>query len=394
MSLEFAAGSVTVSDWPRVRPQSGGDLWSRVGICAHPNFDNEAYGDTDAWTQRVADVGWYAFRGMFASNLPHVQRTLVRAKELGLKWLATVASEKTTEPQLLERLDAIRADLESDPDSPFIGIEGINEPDPASSVQVAKTVRFQRIIWDYVQQHELNVVVLSPALKMKATRAQYQRFVDAGILGTYHAVSVHHYLNGEGDPFRPGPPDLMELRAHLDMVQEVWQCDRFWVTEGGNTNVINHPDPRRASEEASAAYSLPTILEFLSEGRVERYFDYELNDDRDPESDDNEAHFGKFRPDGSPKPVVGVLQDFLGLTRSVGTELAEVELDIVAPPGVASRVTQVPDHPPVVWLWRPGAYFDAEPVDVRIETPAGDQTAAVGGAAVSVPLGYQGSTGG
>jgi hypothetical protein len=277
---------VGVTVWP--------DL-DTYGICVHPNFDNAAYGDTDAWTQKVADLGVYAFRGLAQSNLDHVQRTAVRARELGLKWLASVATIKTTDKQLRANLEFVAANADV-----FIAVEGINEPDHdgLTLAEVAKTVRYQKIIWEFVTSRpELaHLVVLAPALRRPAPPEMYQRFADAGIVGLYHAVSLHHYQ-------RDG------LTEHLDMVCGMWACDRVWVTETGYTTATESTDPRRATEDQAALAAIPHLLQFLAEPRVEKVFRYELLDDDAPLTN-NEAHFGVYRADGSPKPEVAEILRF------------------------------------------------------------------------------------
>jgi hypothetical protein len=379
MEFNFAAGKLTVTEWPTVTPEPGRLLWESYGVCSH-HFNNEAYGDVDAWTQRVADLGVYAFRSLASAKLDQVKRTLVRCKTLGLKWLATVANEQTTEKELLANLALVAAN----PDV-FIGVEGINEPDGdgLAAAEIEKTIRFQRIIWDYVTSRPqlAHIVVLSPALRRPARPELYQRFVDAGMVGVprpFHAVSLHHYLHG--------PPDVAELAEHIDMVQGKWRCDRFWITETGGTTAVNSTDPRRNTEAALAAYSLPTLFEWLSDPRVEKVFRYELLDDDEPLTV-NEAYFGLWRSDGTAKPEVAQVRWLTHYSwDDVIFEGPEADLEIVGPPEVSYRVTQTSGHPPVVWLWRPGAQHDAEPVEARILTPDGEQTAAVGGAATGVPL--------
>ena len=275
---------VGVTVWP--------DL-DTYGICAHPNFGKGVYADVDAWTQKVADLGVWGFRGGVAAQLDTVQRTAVRARELGLKWLGIVATEQTTEQQLRANLDFVKANADV-----FVGVEGINEPDGdgLTQAEVDKTVRFQKLIFDYVQTNRLGLPVLSPALRRPAGPNLYQRFVDAGIRGTFDAVSLHHYQ-------RDG------LIEHLDMVCGVWGCDRVWVTETGYTTATESTDPRRATENQAALAAIPHLLQSLAEPRVEKMFRYELLDDAAPLTN-NEAHFGVYRADGSPKPEVAEILRF------------------------------------------------------------------------------------
>lgn len=270
--------SVGVTTWPNL---------DTFGICSH-HFGQGEYADVDGWTQKIADLGIWGFRSGAFAHLDQVQRAADRARELGLKWLGMVANEDITEQQLRANIAFVKANLDI-----FIGAEGINEPGHGD---IAKTVRFQNIIFD-----ELGgmLPVLSPALRRPATRELYQQFADAGILGKYHKVSLHHYL-----------PE--EFTEHVDMVQEVWRCDRFWVTETGRTTATESTDPRRATEQEAADAFMPQLLGFLADPRVERVFHYELLDKKGAPLTDNEAYFGVFRGDGSPKPVVDEILRFTG----------------------------------------------------------------------------------
>lgn len=359
--------SLAVDEWPSATSEAGRPVWKSYGIGAH-HFANEAYGDVDAWTQRIADMGVYAFRSGAFSKLDQVKRAAVRARQLGLKWIGIVASEKTTESELRANLQFVLENADV-----FIAVEGINEPDGEglTDAEVEKTVRFQRIIWEFVTSHpELShITVLSPALRRPAGPKLYQLLADAGLLGKFHAVSLHHYLNG--------PPNLADLREHLDMVQAEWNCDRFWITETGGTTALESTDPRRNTEEALAAYSVPTVLDFLSDGRIEFVCRYELNDDDKPLSV-NEAYFGVFRADGTPKPEVAAISAFLA---SLHDPVETFELEVTAPAGVEQWLVGR-----TLWLWCPGALHDVEPVDVQVATPASTRTVNVGGAAVPVPL--------
>ena len=377
--INLPDGAIEVSPWPTVTPVWGRPLWESYGICSH-HFNNAAYGDVDAWTQRLADMGAYAFRSGAFSKLKQVKRTAVRARELGLKWIGTLANEQATEAELRANLDFVAANADV-----FIAVEGINEPDGdgLTQAEVDKTVKFQRIIRDYVDSHaELsNLVVLSPALRRPAKPELYQRFADAGLLGTFDAVSLHHYLSG-------GPPDVADLREHVDMVQGEWQCGRFWITETGGTTALKSPDPRRNTEEALAAYAVRTLFEFGADERVEFVCRYELNDDDKPLTD-NEAYFGVWRADGTAKPEVAQIAGFTAYTRD-GTAVpfvpTDVELEVDAPNNVEWKLTQVSGAAPVLWMWRPGVPHDAGPVDVTIRQPSGDQTVTVAGSAVPVLL--------
>ena len=375
MTLTIPGGSITVTQWPTMTPEAGRPLWESVGVCSH-HFGKGVYADVDAWTQKVADVGWYAFRSGAFSQLDQVKRMVVRARELGFKVLGVLANMKdTTEKQLRANLDFVAANADV-----FIGVEGINEPDKdgLTSVKIEKTVVFQRIIWEYFRtKPELaHITVLSPALRRPAGPDLYQRFVNAGLLRPqpFHAVSLHHY--GKAGMIRLDGPD--GLTEHIDMVQSIWQCDRFWITETGSTNALESPDPRHCTEEASAAYSVRNIFDVLDDPRMEKVFRYELLDDAAPLTN-NEAHFGLWRVDGSRKPEIAAVSELL--TSLDDTDLSPVELEVTGPQGVHLWLVGQ-----TLWLWRPGVAFDAESVDVQVATPSGTRMVQVGGAALGVPL--------
>lgn len=369
MTLTLPGGSITVTQWPTVTPEAGRPLWESYGVCSHPNFGKGVYADVDAWTQKLADLGAYVFRGGVAAQLDTVKRTAVRARELGLKWHGIVATEKTTDVQLQQNLAFVRANADV-----FISVEGVNEPDADGlfEAEVQKVAKFQQIIWEFVTANNLDMNVLSPALRRPAPEKLYQRFADVGIQRWFDTVSLHHYGRG-------GMIDRAELAAHIDMVQGLWQCDRFWVTETGSTNATESPDPRRCTEEASAAYSVRNIFDILEDPRVEKVFRYELLDDAGPLTN-NEAHFGLWRADGTMKPEIAELIT-LRLSVDVDVDRGPVELEVTAPEGVRMKAVGIG-----LWLWRPGVAFDAEPVNVQVATPNEVRTVQVAGSAVGIPL--------
>lgn len=346
------------------------------GVCSHPNFDSPAYIDPDKWFGHLLQLGAKQFRGMFAIEMDRVQRTLELCQENGVKWLATVASGKTTEKQLRHRL----AEIAKTPEV-FCGIEGINEPE-LTDAGIAKVVKFQKIIWDFVHDNNLDIPVLSPAMKMNWDRSTLHRFTVAGIKGTFDVVSRHQY-NG------PDAPNLQALGVDLDMFVAEWGVTRFWVTETGYTNALASKDPRKATEAVAAVYSIPQLLEFLTDERVEKVFRYELEDDNDPGLINNEAHFGLFRFDGTAKPEVAVIGAFLMTTQDDDEDYdpPEVVLEIQSEDDwVESVLVGRSDGLATLWLWQPEANYDATPVDVQITTAAGIATVHVGAAPVGVPI--------
>lgn len=396
--------SLRVSEWPKVQPLWGEKaIRRRTGVVAQPHFGDTVYGNTDAWTGLVDSLHVYMFRGMCASNLATVRRAVERARVFGFKMLATVASLKTTQAQLIERLEWIRLNALD----VVVAIEGINEPDKdgLTDTEIAKVVRFQRIIWDYVADHPemAHITVLSPALQVNATADQLRRLAAAGLVDAagdpaFHAVSRHRYNASE-------PPMVDELAADLDLYEELWHCARCWVTETGYHNNLNVGPKRHApiSVFGSAAYAVSTILGFLADPRVEAVIRYSLLDRPDIPETEPQRSFGLWRcpkldpSTWTPKPEVAKLRSFLRLLEDDAEEFVppEVELEVSAPDGVQGCVTQVSTGPPVVHLWRPKARvwdpvnrvpLAVEPLTATILTPAGSRTVDVAGEAVSVPL--------
>lgn len=364
---------VGIAPWPTLKPEPARQLWESYGIGAH-HFGKGVYADVDAWTQKIADLGIWGFRSGAYAHLDQVKRAVARARELGLKMLGTVANEGTTDDQLAANIELVADNLDV-----FIGAEGINEPDAdrLTDAEVDKTVRFQAAIHKALHG---TVPVLSPALRRPASRALYERFVSAGILGTFDVVSLHHYSRG-------GLPDQDDLAEHIDMVAEVWQCPRMWVTETGNTNATESTDPRSCTEAASAGYAIRNVLEFLDDPRVEKVFRYQLLDYGGALTF-NEGHFGVFRLGGAPKPEVAHIRGFTAMTRDDATPFdpPPFEVEVDAPIDVRSRLIQRQQTPPVLWLWRPGVLHDVAPLDVTVRRPTGELHVPVGGHAVAAPL--------
>ena len=140
-----------------------------------------------------------------------------------------------------------------------------------------------------------------------------QRMYDAGADGYFDALSFHPYNYdskfsvGESLPWREGMPlyQVNRIRELMDSYQDVGEEQvKIWITEYGvPTN--------RVSEATQAAF-IRDLIEFwqTAEG-AGPIFVYTIQDRLNPAGNDDEAHLGIFRPDGTMKPAAEVIRELI-----------------------------------------------------------------------------------
>ncbi|MGU3497951.1 cellulase family glycosylhydrolase [Mycobacterium sp. C31M] len=140
-----------------------------------------------------------------------------------------------------------------------------------------------------------------------------RRMYAAGAHGYFDAMSFHPYnyewkfSQGDSLPWREGMPlyQLNRIRemmdAHLEDGQEQL---KIWISEYGvPTN--------RVSEETQAAFIRDLIEYWQTAEGAGPIFIYTSQDRVDLTGNDDEAHLGIFRPDGSLKPAAEVVKELI-----------------------------------------------------------------------------------
>ena len=394
---ELTGNNVLLQMIAQQQPESAKELRKKFGVCVHPNFDNTVWEHNAEWTADIAACGFENIRGMIATNMPLVREALLNAKQNGLKWFGQVAAikQKTTNAQIDARLDYIKNNIED-----FACVEGPNEPDRdgLTQAEVDRTVEIMKRIYKWKLDNNIQIPVASPALRMPASREMYQRFVDAGIVGTFDVVSLHHYFGDKST-------NTAELSAHCDAVEDVWKCSRFWISETGRTTALNSVNQRPpVSELAQSKLVVRDMLDCLEEKRVEKVFLYEWLDDPNAAKDDTEKNYGcgmkvqTTEPDTwTPKLSFNPLQEFLStlIDNEPQIGIDPIDLEITKPDGVLHRLVSKSHGQVTLWLWRPDATVwwpetdrdvDPAPVDVVVYSKYGEHTVQVGGQAVGLVL--------
>lgn len=139
-----------------------------------------------------------------------------------------------------------------------------------------------------------------------------RKMYEAGAHGFFDALSFHSYnmtwkfSSGQGSPWHESPLlQLNKIRALMDSFLEDGQEQlKIWMTEYGlPTNVV--------SETTQAAFVEDMVRFWQTVSGAGPVFLYTIKDWLDGAANNNEAHFGIFRPDGTMKPVGQIIKDLI-----------------------------------------------------------------------------------
>ncbi len=141
--------------------------------------------------------------------------------------------------------------------------------------------------------------------------------VTAGDLSAHVDFGNSHPYMGGSRPEIGEFPGQWSIQRHIDTLRAVSGTKPFVITETGYHTALNQTDRQKpVGAEAGAAYQLRTQLEHFRLGATRTYV-YELVDQYDdPALDNQEANFGLFRNDWSPKPAATAVRNLLGVLRS------------------------------------------------------------------------------
>ncbi len=163
--------------------------------------------------------------------------------------------------------------------------------------------------------------------------------VTAGDLSAHVDFGNSHPYMGGSRPEIGEFPGQWSIQRHIDTLRAVSGTKPFVITETGYHTAANQTDRQKpVGADAGAAYLVRTLLEHFRLGATRTYV-YELVDQYDdPELGNQEANFGLFRNDWSPKPAATAVRNLLAVLRS-GRALRGQSLDYTVTGGDANLRT-------------------------------------------------------
>lgn len=123
----------------------------------------------------------------------------------------------------------------------------------------------------------------------------------------------HPYADG-GRPELPEAPGQWSLQRNIDTLRLISGPKPFVLTEAGYHNALQATTGQSPVDEPTAAtYQLRTLLEHVRLGATRTYL-YELVDSwDDPDRASQEANWGLFRADWTPKPAALAVRNLMAL---------------------------------------------------------------------------------
>ncbi|WP_395311183.1 cellulase family glycosylhydrolase [Mycobacterium sp. AMU20-3851] len=146
-----------------------------------------------------------------------------------------------------------------------------------------------------------------------------RKMLEAGASGYFDALSFHSYnmtwkfSQTQGNAWQDAPlTQLNKIRALLDAALQPGQEQiKIWMTEYGMpTNVM--------TEAKQAEFIKDMIETWQTIAGAGPVFLYTIKDWLNGEANNNEAHFGIFRPDGTMKPVGQIIKELVELLTNPG----------------------------------------------------------------------------
>ncbi len=419
-SLTYTVGEPP--DLPLMTPVWSHRVYQNYGLCQHTNFQTTVYQFQNELIDRMADLGVYKFRSMYAHNLPKNDEAIARARLRGMKWHATVMTLSSTRSEINARINHMAnnaADL-------VVDVEGINEPNEGSTWVGPTATRQYWMSYAIRTNATLRPLWLAGKLRIgtpsmhdvrldNADGAHWVQFgeylveCDAddpdypAVGGVKQKIKAKHfcdYVNAHGyqgggavDRNRQRRVDY--ARAEFPTLPIVFSETGYHNAMGPNRTANHVPVP----ESISAVYDPQIVFDFFNAGLGA--IRYEALDDPDP-GDDNvvESNFGLWEVDESnvsappdtswtPKPVIAKLKPILNWLKDDGTPSFSpqpVRLRITKPTDVRMTLCQKSDGATRLYAFRYGTIWDRDaevPIDVpavniTVEDAQGSRTIAVG----------------
>lgn len=341
-----------------------------VGVNIHVTYTDTPYVDHDTVLKVLRDSGIRHVRdGVVPGRLDVVGGFLDRLEAQGDCAQLIVGGERVDDEQLARSIEFLgeHADV-------LAGVEGPNELDrkevPGDWEDLARDQ--QERIFEGVRDADGTAPVPVASLSVGRLRAFE---VPGDVSDVVDLVNLHPYPGGE-------PPEGA-IEPHAEAAQELAEDAPALVTETGYHDALNDEDSQPAvSEEAEAVYLPRLLLDAYAIGVVRTYL-YELVDEfPDVGDSDDQASFGLYRRDWSPKPAATSVTTLLELLSSAPTSDARsLELAVRAPDDADLRTLLLSDGDGY-WLalWRAVSIYDNED-DELLEPSAVSATLQLGEAA-------------
>ena len=344
------------------------DLGGFLGVCAHVDFFDTAYGLPDGSgpdTQLIlSSLDYLGVRNVRVGvPTPETLPAFTALAEAGYKFNVLMPST-SSDAMLKEQLAAIHPIAGS-----VVSIEGPNE------INLTRDFSWNGQAGDEAgraYQHALYAAVkadpkLAGADVYGLTLAgvgedKYRAFgdmspdVDAGNMHVY-------FMDGLA------PASTLRYASNLSAINA--PGEPMAITE---TNYTSAPGIKGSvSEAVQAKYDLDLVMDAMQAG-VEALYFYELLDERaDPDQTNNEDHFGLFRADGSPKPAATALHNLTTILADTSPDAATFETG-----SLGYNVSGLPHSGNTMLFEKASGEYDiviwAEPelwnVDTQTEVPA------------------------
>lgn len=341
-----------------------------VGVNIHATYTDTPYIDHDTVLEVLRESGIRHVRdAVVPVRLDDIGDFLDRLEAQGGCAQLIVGGERVDDEQLARSIEFLgeHADV-------LAGVEGPNELD-------LKEVRgdWQDLARD--QQERIfegvrDVDAIAPVPVASLSVGRLRAFEGPGdVSDVVDLVNLHPYPGGE-------PPEGT-IEPHAEAAQQLADDTPVLVTETGYHDAVNDEDSQPAvSEEVEAVYLPRLLLDAYAIGVVRTYL-YELVDEfPDVDDSDDQASFGLYRRDWSPKPAADSVTDLLQLLSSVSdSDPTSLELAVRAPDDEDVRTLLLGDgdgH----WLalWRSVSVYDNQ-VDEQLEPSTVPATVELGEAA-------------
>jgi hypothetical protein len=339
----------------RDTPHQVREFVDSMGVAAHLNYFDTAYGNFPLVQQRLKELGIRHVRDGAQLISPDYDRRLydswIGLADVGVHIdlvLDPRESLKQITPQKLKTIDSLSGGgvIES--------LEGPNELDISGIPNWPSAARdYQKLIWSVASNTPgfKNIPVYGPSMAQAANASRM------GDLSPYVTEGNLHPYPGGNLPsiIFPSQPSLMA---------STYPNRKLVFTETGYHNALaDHSDQPGISESAAAKYIPRIFLEDFNHG-IARTFLYELFDEKpNPELTDNQKHFGLLRSDGSRKPAFIALRNMIAILNrdSQAGDVRPATLSYVAA-GMTPEIhhTLLVKRPGVydLILWREVSSFD------------------------------------
>lgn len=342
-----------------------------VGVAIHMTYDNTPYVDHDKVLEVLKESGIRHVRDGHVPGAEELQgEFLTRLAEQGdcAQMLLGGGGAEVTEEELDRSVELLASNADA-----ISAVEGPNELDLSDLEDWESVVRdYQEHIVEEVRQTEAleEVPIVGPSV------GSPRSFEEAGDLsGLMDIGNLHPYPAGK-------PPELEALDLHLEALPEMAGDSPALVSETGYHDAVpNETGQRGVPEDVAGAYQPRLLLDAFSRSIVRTYI-YELVDEfPDPEGDDDQASFGLYRRDWSPKPAAEAVTGLLALL-SDGTDTStpeDLEVAVRAPEGSGVRALLLGKEEGAwlaLWseasLWDPQNRERLKPPDVEVTLLLGE----------------------